>query len=101
MSNREQVIQKIQQEKIIAIVRGVGPDQCAKVANALYAGGIRLMEITYNQKDPASFQTTADAIQTIGKAYEGRMYVGAERLPHRNWWSLPLRRRVGSSSLRM
>ena len=77
MSNREQVIQKIQQEKIIAIVRGVGPDQCAKVANALYAGGIRLMEITYNQKDPASFQTTADAIQTIGKAYEGRMYVGA------------------------
>ena len=77
MSNREQVIQKIQQEKIIAIVRGVGPDQCAKVATALYAGGIRLMEITYNQKDPASFQTTADAIQTIGKAYEGRKYVGA------------------------
>ena len=74
---RDQVIQQIEQEKIIAIVRGVGPEQCTKVADALYAGGIRLMEITYNQKDPASFQATADAISAITKAYEGRMLVGA------------------------
>ena len=74
---RDQVIQQIEQEKIIAIVRGVGPEQCMKVADALYAGGIRLMEITYNQKDPASFQATADAISAITKAYEGRMFVGA------------------------
>ena len=74
---RDQVIQQIEQEKIIAIVRGVGPEQCMKVADALYAGGIRLMEITYNQKDPASFQATADAISAITKAYEGRMLVGA------------------------
>ena len=74
---RDQVIQQSEQEKIIAIVRGVGPEQCMKVADALYAGGIRLMEITYNQKDPASFQATADAISAITKAYEGRMFVGA------------------------
>jgi len=74
---RDQVIQKIEEEKIIAIVRGVGPEQCMKVADALYAGGIRLMEITYNQKGPASFQATADAISAITKAYEGRMFVGA------------------------
>ncbi|MCI8398321.1 MAG: bifunctional 4-hydroxy-2-oxoglutarate aldolase/2-dehydro-3-deoxy-phosphogluconate aldolase [Oscillibacter sp.] len=74
---RDQVIQKIQEEKIIAIVRGVGPEQCMKVADALYAGGIRLMEVTYDQKNPASFQATADAIAAIGKAYEGRMLVGA------------------------
>ena len=74
---RDQVIQKIQEVKIIAIVRGVGPEQCMKVADALYAGGIRLMEVTYDQKNPASFQATADAIAAIGKAYEGRMLVGA------------------------
>jgi 2-dehydro-3-deoxyphosphogluconate aldolase/(4S)-4-hydroxy-2-oxoglutarate aldolase len=74
---REQVIQKIEEEKIIAIVRGVGPEQCMKVADALYDGGIRLMEVTYNQKDPASWQATADAIAAIGRAYEGRMFVGA------------------------
>lgn len=74
---REQVIQKIEEEKIIAIVRGVGAEQCMKVADALYAGGIRLMEVTYDQKNPASFQATAGAIEAIGKAYEGRMLVGA------------------------
>ena len=45
---REQVIERIEKEKLIAIVRGVSADQCSKVANALYAGGVRLMEITYN-----------------------------------------------------
>lgn len=74
---RENTIQLVEKEKIIAIVRGVGPDQCKKVADALYEGGIRLMEITFDQKNPASFQATADAISAIGKAYEGRMLVGA------------------------
>ena len=74
---RDQVIQAIEAEKVIAIVRGVSPDQCMRVADALYAGGIRLMEVTFDQKNPASFRTTADAIAAIGKAYEGRMLVGA------------------------
>ena len=74
---RDQVIQAIETEKVIAIVRGVSPDQCMRVADALYAGGIRLMEVTFDQKNPASFRTTADAIAAIGKAYEGRMLVGA------------------------
>lgn len=74
---KEHIIRKIEEEKIIAIVRGVGPEQCMKVADALYAGGIRLMEVTYDQKNPSSFQATADAIKAIGKAYEGKMLVGA------------------------
>jgi 2-dehydro-3-deoxyphosphogluconate aldolase/(4S)-4-hydroxy-2-oxoglutarate aldolase len=74
---REQVIAAIEQEKIIAIVRGVGAEGCMKVAEALYAGGIRLMEVTFNQKEPESFQTTADIIETLGKAFEGRMLIGA------------------------
>lgn len=59
---REEVIAKILEEKIIAIVRGVGAEECMKVAQALYEGGIRLMEITFDQKNPASFQATAGAI---------------------------------------
>ncbi len=50
---REEVIAKILEEKIIAIVRGVGAEECMKVAKALYEGGIRLMEITFDQKNPA------------------------------------------------
>ena len=74
---REKIIRAVEAEKIIAIVRGADPEQCVKVAQALYDGGIRLMEITYNQKDPASWQTTADTIAAIAKAFDGRMLVGA------------------------
>ncbi|MEI3347880.1 MAG: hypothetical protein V8R55_05605 [Dysosmobacter sp.] len=47
---REEVIAKILEEKIIAIVRGVGAEECMKVAQALYEGGIRLMEITFGRR---------------------------------------------------
>ena len=73
----DEIKEVVEREKIIAIVRGIAAEKCMKVADALYEGGIRLMEITFNQKDPSSFQTTADCIAAIGKAYEGRMLVGA------------------------
>ena len=74
---RETIIQTIQAEKVIAIVRGADPEQCVKIAQALYNGGIRLMEITYDQRNSASWQTTADTIAAVSKAFEGRLLVGA------------------------
>ena len=74
---RQEIIQRVEKEKIIAIVRGAAAEQCLKIAAALYEGGIRLMEITYNQRDPGSWQATADAISSITKEFEGRMLVGA------------------------
>ena len=72
-----ELIECIEKEKIIAIVRGVSPESCLKVADALYEGGIRLMEITYDMQKPESFSQTAAAIRAIGEKYHGRMYVGA------------------------
>ena len=74
---RQETIRAVEREKVIAIVRGAEPEQCMKVAQALYDGGIRLMEITYNQKAPETWQTTADTIGAIAKEFEGRMLVGA------------------------
>lgn len=74
---REEVLAFVEKEKIIAIVRGVDPEACVKVADALYAGGIRLIEVTFNQKDPDSFDDTAEAIATISEKYDGKMLVGA------------------------
>ncbi len=74
---RETVIASIEREKVIAIVRGAGAEACRKVADALYRGGIRLMEITFDQNHPDSFPATAGAIAEIAKTYEGRMLVGA------------------------
>ena len=73
----EDILNSILENKIIAIVRGVESEKCMKVAEALYAGGIRLLEITYNQSAPDSWEKTAEAIKAIAAAFQGRMYVGA------------------------
>lgn len=74
---RQQTIQAILDHKIIAIVRGVDGDSILKIAHALYEGGIRLVEVTFNQKDPASFHKTAEAIRSIREEMGDKMLVGA------------------------
>jgi len=74
---REQVIQQILDQKIIAIIRGVEVEKAVEAAKALYAGGIRLVEVTFNQKDPASFVNTANAIRGIKEALGDEILVGA------------------------
>ena len=73
----EDICSAIEQYKIIAIVRGVSADVCMPVAQALYAGGIRLMEITYNQSAPETWEQTAAAIGEVAEAFRGRMFAGA------------------------
>lgn len=74
---KDMIKQAIKEHKLIAIVRGVEPEICLKIADALYAGGFRLMEITYDQKNPAGWEATAQAIGAVAKAFAGRMFVGA------------------------
>ena len=71
---RQQIIESVEKEKLIAIVRGVGADQCRKVAQALYEGGVRLMEITYDQRAPETWAATAGAIGAL--AQEGYPFFG-------------------------
>lgn len=73
----EQIIQIVEKLKVIAIVRGVDADKCLEVADALYAGGIRMMEITFNAKEPQKDERVADCIRTLGEKHQGRMLVGA------------------------
>ena len=74
---REQVIQAIKDEKIISIVRGMNPQQTVEIAKALYEGGVKLIEVTFNQKCPEKFHETADAIKAIREAMGDKMLVGA------------------------
>lgn len=74
---REEVIQKILDEKIIAIIRGINPEQAVLSAHALCEGGISLVEVTFNQAKPESFGETADAIRGIKERLGDRVLVGA------------------------
>ena len=74
---KEQILQTIRTHKLIAIVRGAAPETCLQIAEALYAGGFRLMEITYDQRRPETWEQTAQTIGAVAKATEGRMEIGA------------------------
>ena len=67
----------IKESKLVAIVRGVESEACIHVAQALYDGGFRLMEITYDQNRPTTWENTAQAIGAVAEAFAGKMYVGA------------------------
>mgnify|MGYP002583361229 CR=1 FL=1 len=71
---RENVIETIKKEKLIAIVRGIAPEKCLKVAGALYAGGFRLVEITFDQKNPLGNHRRRDQGRQRGvqRNYGGR-----------------------------
>ena len=74
---REQVIQTVEKEKIIVIVRGVEREKLLPLAEAMYQGGIRLLEITYSANGKITDEETAENIRMLSEAFEGKMYIGA------------------------
>jgi 2-dehydro-3-deoxyphosphogluconate aldolase/(4S)-4-hydroxy-2-oxoglutarate aldolase len=57
--NREAVIHSILSEKLIAIVRGVKTADLIPTAEAMYRGGVRVLEITYSANGAVSDEETA------------------------------------------
>lgn len=60
--------------KVVAIIRGMEPDVCVRLSEAYRAGGIRLVEVTFNQAGDLS--ATATAIRAVRAALPD-MHVGA------------------------
>lgn len=73
---RARVIQAVLENKIIAIVRGANPEQAVAAARAVFNGGVKLIEVTFNQKSPETFLDTVCAIHEI-KENLPEMIVGA------------------------
>lgn len=71
------VIDCIKENRIIAIVRGADFSKCDAIADALYEGGIRLMEITYSRSNPELADETAKTISSLSERFKGRMLIGA------------------------
>ena len=70
-------IKEFNESKIIIVCRGVEETEIVNVATALYNGGIRFMEIPFNQADPTSFTKTARMITAVKTALKDKMHVGA------------------------
>lgn len=74
---RHEVIDAVYANKVIAIIRGFEPDVCVKLAEAYYAGGIRLVEVTFPQAKPEDQPKTAAAIKAMAESLDGRVFPGA------------------------
>lgn len=56
---------------IVAILRGVKPAEVSGIGNALFAAGIRIVEVPLNSPDPFV------SIASLAEQFRGRMIVGA------------------------
>lgn len=72
-----EIIKKIEEKKIIVIVRGVEKNKLIPLAEAMYKGGIRFLEITYSADKKVSDEETAENIKMLSEHFGGRMYIGA------------------------
>lgn len=74
---RQTVLNAIAESKLITIVRGLGPEPMEKLAQALYLGGIRMIEVTFDQSQPGHWKDTAAAIRLIHNKFKGAVLAGA------------------------
>jgi len=64
-------LEQILEHKIVAILRGCDPANIVEISQALYEGGIRLLEITLNS--PGAL----DGIERVAARFGDRMVIGA------------------------
>lgn len=74
---KQEIIQRVLDKKIVVIVRGVYGEDCLKLAEALCAGGIELMEVTFDQSSVENQQKTVDTIRLINEKLQGKVVMGA------------------------
>ncbi|MCI8659139.1 MAG: bifunctional 4-hydroxy-2-oxoglutarate aldolase/2-dehydro-3-deoxy-phosphogluconate aldolase [Lachnospiraceae bacterium] len=68
---------KIRENKIIAIVRGISSRYILDLADALYEGGIAMMEVTFDQTSKAGIQETLGSIALLKEKRQDKVKVGA------------------------
>ena len=67
----------ISQNKVITICRRVYGEDLLKLADALYAGGIKMIEVTFDQADPDCIEKTGECIRALCDRFGDKMMFGA------------------------
>ena len=73
----QKTIDKILEEKVVVIVRGVAREDLIPFAEASYKGGVRLLECTFDATGKVSDEQTADNIKMLCEHFKERMLIGA------------------------
>ncbi|MBQ9977642.1 MAG: bifunctional 4-hydroxy-2-oxoglutarate aldolase/2-dehydro-3-deoxy-phosphogluconate aldolase [Clostridia bacterium] len=77
MLNRQEIIKDVEKNKIIVILRGFTTEQLINTVDAMEKGGIKLVEVTFDQTGATSDLETAENIRTLCQNFDGKVRVGA------------------------
>ena len=67
----------IEKNKVIAICRGTYGNQLIQLVSALKEGGVKLVEVTFDQGDPECLTKTSNAISSLVKEFGEEVRIGA------------------------
>lgn len=71
MNAKELLKSYLDQCPLVAIIRGVRPEEAEAIGHAIYEGGIRIIEVPLNSPNPLS------SIELLARGFDDRMLVGA------------------------
>lgn len=74
---RDSVKNHIEQHKIIVIMRNIYGEKALQLCDALYRGGIRLVEVTFDQSSANCVEKTPDTIRLLNEKMGDKMDFGA------------------------
>ena len=74
---RQAVIDAVAENKVISIVRLPDKETLIPAVEALYEGGIRLIEITFDRSGKIGSEEICSMISELVSRFENRMYIGA------------------------
>ncbi|MBE5734701.1 MAG: bifunctional 4-hydroxy-2-oxoglutarate aldolase/2-dehydro-3-deoxy-phosphogluconate aldolase [Clostridiales bacterium] len=77
MLDRQKIIEDVEKNKIIVILRGYTQEQIIKTVEAMEKGGIKLVEVTFDQTGKISDKETASNIRAVKEHFDGKIRVGA------------------------
>ena len=72
----EQVLARIQEEKLVAILRGVPMDRIDGVVGALVRGGVKVLEFTFDHAEPDCVKANAEKIRHTVEKFGDQVLVG-------------------------
>lgn len=71
------LVEEVKKHRIIVALRGVAPTYIEDTARALYDGGIRMLEITFNQSSEHKIEDAVRSIEAARRAAGDGMLIGA------------------------
>lgn len=71
------IYEALKKERLIVILRNIPPERLRDTVDAMVDGGVRFVEVTFDQSLPDGNIATAKAISLLSEYYQDKLHVGA------------------------